>query len=547
MDRFRELVTTRKNWVVNRVRARMAAEAGPWDIDPMVEMLVGALNSDDNGALVAEFGRTQAAAHRVRGLGLTQFVGVLKHMRDAFRALVVEQGGVDLATPDLSTHRIDRLFDDLELSVLATWRIDDDRDAWPGGSPAGRDPEAASDRYRQVFEALAAPIVLIDDTGAIDGLNPAAHDLFAGPSVPGAVYYGEDDMPYLSEDLLRLVREIEDDARCARIMHTRHGIRHFEIAITHLMNGNGAFAGSMLLFDDATRRTEAKETLKREKDRLEDLVAMRTAEIGAAMAKLRDEEAERKAIEESLTKTIDQLAKSNTELERFANFASHDLKESARLVASYAELVNRRLDTAADDAIRDFLRFLAESGKRMSQQVEDLLAYSRTQTRARPFADADAGRIVGAALANLDDDIRDSGADVRVGPLPRLWCDEFQIQEVFQHLIGNAIKFRHPERSPGIEIGADVLGDEAVLYARDNGIGIDPMFADQIFVIFKRLHTKDMYPGSGIGLALCKRIVERHGGRIWLDSVIGEGTLFRFTLPIADAPARSPAPRRAAR
>ncbi len=558
MERLREEFSTETEWIVQRVLSRVETGSKTFSFalkNPILRNAVIRINGlvalvlDKGEAadpLVGQFGREQASLHRKRGITLVSFMTLLKHFRDTYRELMVRQDADRAGDREARLGLIDRMFDNLEFEVLTEWPAEIVLAAPPETGPGVLADESLV-RYRQIFESIAAPIVLIDDAGVIDDINAAARDLFVGPSVPGAVYYGEGEMPYLSEDLVRFVREFGEEERCERVMHTRHGIRQFEVAVIHLTDESGTFAGSMTLFEDVTRRTEIEETLQREKDRLEDLVAMRTAEVNTTMARLREEEVERKAIEESLHKTIDQLTKSNTELERFANFASHDLKESARLVASYAELISRRLGDGVDSSMREFLSFLAESGKRMSRQVEDLLAYSRTQTRVHPFADVDARRIVTAALGNLDDDIRESAAEVQIRPLPIVWCDEFQIQEVFQHLIGNAIKFRHPDRTPVIEIGADISGDEAVLFMRDNGIGIDPLFADQIFVIFKRLHTKDMYPGSGIGLALCKRIVERHGGRIWLDTSAGDATVFRFSLPLADPQARPATTRRAAR
>ncbi|WP_460020899.1 sensor histidine kinase [Magnetospira thiophila] len=555
MEKLHDLVASHEDWLLQRILdyardhgyaedASTLVEAWRASVcgisSPFLESLAASsppmdLRADMDFATVpaAAYGIEAAAKHRVRGVSLPQFLGLMKYYRRAYLDLIWEKGGFDPQALPLAIGLTDRFFDAVEMGFVSAWSSEDLDQVHQDLQAENRRLANEKNYFLSIFESLTLPVILIGDDGVISNMNVASHDLFVGPAVPGAVYYGEGDMPYLSEDLLQFIREMEEEGRYERILRTRHGIRQFEISMLHLLDVSGKFKNSVLIFVDVTERMEASEDLLRNKDRLADLVAMRTAETTSAQVRLHEAIAERKAVEESLQKTIDQLTKSNTELERFANFASHDLKESARLVASYSQLLARRLQDSLDDQTREFLDFLTESGKRMSQQVEDLLSYSRTQARVHPFGKVDSTHIVEAAVANLETYIRETDVQLEVDDLPHVWCDEFQIQEVFQHLIGNAIKFRAPDRQPLVHISCDAGAEEAVFRVEDNGIGIDPQYAEQIFVIFKRLHTKDKYPGSGIGLAMCKRIIERHGGRIWMDSVPEKGSRFHFTLPLA--------------
>ncbi|MBI4183223.1 MAG: HAMP domain-containing protein [Proteobacteria bacterium] len=227
----------------------------------------------------------------------------------------------------------------------------------------------------------------------------------------------------------------------------------------------------------------------------------------------------------------EELARSNAELEQFAYVASHDLQEPLRAVASYTQLLERRYEGQLDERAQKYLRHAGEGARRMQALIEALLAYSRVTTRGADFQPVDCGEAVEAALRNLEAAIEESGAKVERGPLPTVAGDREQLIRVFQNLIGNAIKFRG-ERTPEIRVSAERVGDDWRFAVSDNGIGFDPQFADRIFIIFQRLHTREQYPGLGLGLSICKRIVERHGGRLWAQSIPGEGSTFHFTLPV---------------
>ena len=239
---------------------------------------------------------------------------------------------------------------------------------------------------------------------------------------------------------------------------------------------------------------------------------------------------QRRAEEESRL-TLADLERSNKELEQFAYVASHDLQEPLRMVSSYTQLLARRYQGQLDAAANEFIAYAVDGANRMQKLINDLLAYSRVGTRAKALAATDCTAVLDQALANLKAAIETSGAVVTHDPLPTVMHDNLLLVQLFQNLIGNAMKF-HVEMPPRIHVSAGQKGDEWVFAVRDNGIGIDPQYAERIFTIFQRLHTREEYAGTGIGLAICKKIVERRGGRIWVESQPGRGSTFYFTIPV---------------
>jgi len=235
--------------------------------------------------------------------------------------------------------------------------------------------------------------------------------------------------------------------------------------------------------------------------------------------------------EQALKTRTEELARSNQELEQFAYVASHDLQEPLRMVASYTKLLERRYKGKLDQDANDFIAFAVDGATRMQGLINDLLKFSRVGTQGKPFADADCEQLLDHALANLQIAVTESHAAITRDPLPRVMGDATQLVQLFQNLVGNAIKFRNPEQPPRVHIGARQLEDGWEFAVSDKGIGISPDYFGRIFIIFQRLHSKEDYPGTGIGLALCKKIVERHGGHIRVESRPGEGSTFRFTIP----------------
>ena len=229
-----------------------------------------------------------------------------------------------------------------------------------------------------------------------------------------------------------------------------------------------------------------------------------------------------------------ELLRSNRDLEQFAYIASHDLKEPLRMVSNYVQLIERRYSTRLDDEAREFIGYAVDGAQRMRSLIDGLLDYSRVGTRGRPPVPTDSGAVLRDVGENLRLAIDESGASiVRETALPQVLADGIQLAQVFQNLISNALKFRGAD-APLIRIGARREDGRWVFSVCDNGIGIGKQFADRIFVIFQRLHTREQYEGTGIGLAVCKKIVERHGGRIWMESKPGGGTTFFFTFAAID-------------
>jgi signal transduction histidine kinase len=225
-----------------------------------------------------------------------------------------------------------------------------------------------------------------------------------------------------------------------------------------------------------------------------------------------------------------ELQRSNAELEQFAYIASHDLQEPLRMVASYTELLGEQYRGKLDDKADKYIGYAVDGARRMQLLIRALLDFARVSSQAKPLQLTDSTNSLTAVLAVMRTAIANSKAEIVRGELPTIMVDAQQLEQVFQNLIANALKFRG-ERSPRVEIQAETSGGMWQFSVADNGIGIDKENAGRLFQMFQRLHTRDEYEGTGIGLAISKRIVERHGGRIWFDSVPGEGTTFRFTIP----------------
>jgi signal transduction histidine kinase len=272
-------------------------------------------------------------------------------------------------------------------------------------------------------------------------------------------------------------------------------------------------------------------------DTMADSLEQRMAELRRTQAELKQLNQE---LEQRVTGRTQELKRSNEELEQFAYVASHDLQEPLRMVTNYMQLLKQRHGDKLDTSAHEFMAFALDGAVRMQGMITDLLAYSRVGTQRRPFEDIDLELVLARALNNLKVAWDESGAVITHDPLPAVLGDAVQLTQLLQNLIANALKFRSPQ-SPTVHISVQPAPRPAVsppgdpgewqFAVRDNGIGIAPEHHERIFIIFQRLHPRGQYAGSGIGLAVCKKIVERHGGRIWLESQPGQGTTFFFTLP----------------
>jgi signal transduction histidine kinase len=266
------------------------------------------------------------------------------------------------------------------------------------------------------------------------------------------------------------------------------------------------------------------------------LYAMKRAELtDEALRKINDElEARVEARTAELLRAKSALEESNIDLQQFAYIASHDLQAPLRAIGGFAQLLQDDYRGKLGEKADDYLDRIVSNTSRMQQLINDLLAYSRVESRAAPFLPNDVGVLVSEAVAMLETSIEEARAEVTYGELPTVSCDRSQMIQVLQNLIGNGIKYRR-EDPPHVHISAERNGSHWTFSVRDNGIGIDPKHHERIFEVFRRLHTQQEYPGTGIGLAVCRRVVHRHGGRIWVESKRGKGSTFFFTIPAREA------------
>ena len=263
-----------------------------------------------------------------------------------------------------------------------------------------------------------------------------------------------------------------------------------------------------IIHAEMQHRRQAEDQVRKLNADLERRVAERTAEL-AERAK--------------------DLERSNMELQQFAYVASHDLQEPLRTIASFTQLLAKRYGDKLDDKAREFIAFAVDGSKRMQTLINDLLSFSRVGTQGRRLVSVSTDAVLDAVLKNLKRGIEESRAIITRDPLPIVLADELQLSQILQNLIGNAIKFRRNQAAT-VHIGAERTASGWNISVRDNGIGVAPEHSERIFVIFQRLHTKTQYPGTGIGLAICKKIAERHGGRIWLEPTPGGGSTFTFSI-----------------
>ncbi len=282
---------------------------------------------------------------------------------------------------------------------------------------------------------------------------------------------------------------------------------------------------------DATERFGAGDLDHRARVSRKDEIGSLSKSFNNMAQNLANEITGRKKAQEELKKTVTELERSNAELEQFAYVASHDLQEPLRKVSAYTQLLERRYKDKLDADANKFINYAVDAALRMQGLINDLLTYSRVHTRGTPFEPVDCSAVFDYVIANLQAAIEESGAVVTHDTLPTVVADDTQLIQLFQNLIGNAIKFRS-DKAPQVHVSAEKKGKEWLFSVRDNGIGINSRYLDRIFTIFQRLHKRTDYSGTGIGLAICKKVVERHGGRIWVESEPGKGTTFYFTIPV---------------
>ena len=350
-------------------------------------------------------------------------------------------------------------------------------------------------RFVRISRTLANRFGLKDPDAAIGRMDS---DMFSSEHALQA-YDDEQEIIQTGEPMIAVEeKETWTDGRETWVSTTKVPLR----------NAQGNIIGTMGISRDVTAHRAAQEELQKYKVHLEKLVEARTSE---------------------LVRAKEQLEQSNNDLEKFAYVASHDLQEPLRMVASYTQLIARRYKGNLDAEADEFIGYAVDGANRMQQLIQDLLAYSRLSRKGPSFEDCESKAACENAVGNLRQAIAESGATIGIAPLPQVMADTTQLTQMFQNLIGNAIKYRS-ERPPNIQISSAATDDHWLFSVTDNGIGIEAKYFGRIFEMFQRLHTRAQYSGTGIGLAICRTIAERHGGSIWVESQPGKGSTFFFTI-----------------
>ena len=361
---------------------------------------------------------------------------------------------------------------------------------------AQADLQRSEEEYRQLFESLQDVFYRTDTEGRVLRVSPSVEAVFGykpeeveGEDLAQTFYFDPSERPVFLKHLQREGQVRDHRTRCKNRAGDEVWV---STNARHYRDHEGNALGVEGITRDITNQVKA---------------------------------------EQQLARTMETLKRSNRDLEQFAYVASHDLQEPLRMISGFVQLLDKNFRGKMDDTADEYLDFIVESTQRMQQQIQDLLTYSRVGREGRTFRTVHCDRVLDRVVDNLRLAIKESKAKITRAPLPKVFADESQILMLFQNIIYNAIKYRG-EKKPRIRVGCS-RGDDGLnhITVEDNGLGINPQFHDRIFQIFQRLHPREEYSGTGIGLALCKRIVENHGGRIWVKSEEGEGSTFHFTLP----------------
>jgi len=374
----------------------------------------------------------------------------------------------------------------------------------------------SEEQLRIILQNTPAIVYMIDGDNRLRYINRRYEELLGlkNKEIRGRSVYEifpeENASVFVTNDRMVLEKRVPMQFE-ERVPHPDGSIHVYTSVKTPFFDDQGRTLGVVGVSTDITDRKRGEENLKQWNEQLEERVQERTRE---------------------LNRTVEDLKRSNEDLERFAYISSHDLQEPLRMIASYVGLLEYEYKSQLDTTAREYIHYAVEGAKRMSSLIKDLLEYSRVNTRGKPLEPTDCEKVLDQVLRQLQVKIQETHAVVKHDPLPTILADETQLSQVFQNLIDNAIKFHKKDEPPQIYIKSDRQNGYWLFSVRDNGIGIDKQYQDKIFVLFQRLHAdRGKYPGTGIGLAIVKRIIERHGGQVRIDSKPNEGSTFYFTLP----------------
>jgi signal transduction histidine kinase len=467
---------------------------------------------------LAEFGIAEARKHRARGVTLGLFLGLMKYYRRAYVDRVGEAPGPREREP--ARQFVEAFFDRVEVALATEWSERSEGDKLGELREGNRRIINEKNRYLTIFESVDEPVIVLDEAGGIAAVNHSAAHRFTGAELPGAFYYSNRRPQWLDGQIEAILADTGARGPFEVELATAQGPCCFDVRVERMLDVSHKFGGVVVLFSDVTLRKQAEAVLSNSARALEHVVAERTAD---------------------LQRMVDELTRSNKDLERFAYVASHDLQEPLRSIASFAQLLGNRYRGRLDADADEFIGYVVDGAKRMSALISDLLAYGDAESRAEPLAGVAADDALDDARDALAAIIRENDAEIVAETLPVVAADRMQLVQLFQVLLSNAVKFRRAGQQPRITVTAVTDETMARFSIVDNGIGIAPDQCDSVFLPFKRLHSHHEYPGTGIGLALARRIVERHGGTITAEPVVGDcfsavpaggGTRIVFTLPL---------------
>jgi PAS domain S-box-containing protein len=406
------------------------------------------------------------------------------------------------------------------------------------------------ERLHVTLRSMGEGVIATDGDGRVELMNTVAErltgmrqDEAAGRSLDEVLKL----MDETSAERLWLAAAPGDHVPCSgpNALLTSRESRAYRTAYTSawIKDSEGANAGIVVVFRDVTERRRMEQELADQHRHLQRLVQERTAELEQANQMLKGEVAARIRTEKDLAAALARaetsrsaLARSNAELERFAFVASHDLQEPLRKIRAFGDRLVKLCGDTLEPQAADYLVRVMGAAERMSRLISDLLRYSRVARKGRPFEPVDMNEIAHGVLSDLELAIRESGAQVELAPLPEVEADPMQMRQLLQNLLGNALKFRRPDAPLKVAVSAQQVDNDGAPWCRftvrDNGIGFDDKHAERIFQIFQRLHSRRAFEGTGIGLALCRRIVQRHGGHIHAHGSPGEGARIVFEIPL---------------